>query len=225
MAFTSSLLSKAENYQIMQNKSSTDISPYSVSLMMLDQDTEPIIEINSDSRKINIPEELYNIAVTGDHHCETIYFRISRYFDGADLSNHDCIIRFFNAGHEYGEEDVCDVEIFEDYIKFGWNIDNRVTRYSGEIEFSVQFETIDEYQWQTIPSKLNILQGINVENAITDKDDSIFRTLSRQIDYIKKQISLIQIETNKVSELSQQIDSLIDDVNYLKENVVYTLNE
>ena len=225
MAFTSSLLSKAENYQIMQNTSSTDISPYSVSLMMLDQDIEPIIEIDSDSRKIVVPEKLFNIAVTGDHHCETIYFKISRYFDGTDLSNHDCIIRFFNAGHEYGEEDVCDVEIFEDYIKFGWNIDNRVTRYSGEIEFSVQFETIDEYQWQTIPSKLNILQGINVENAITDKDDSIFRTLSRQIDYIKKQISLIQIETNKVSELSQQIDSLIDDVNYLKENVVYTLNE
>lgn len=225
MSFQSSLLSKAENYKAIQNQTSNSISPYSISLMMMDQDSEPIIEVESDLRTIHIPDKLYNIGVTGDHLCETIYFKIPRYFDGVDLSTHDCIIRFFNAGHEYGEKDVCNTEIFDDYIKFGWCIDKRVTRYSGEIEFTIQFETIDEYQWQTIPAKLNILQGINVENVITDKDDSIFRSLSKQIDNIKEQLDSIQIETNKIPDIENEIKTLNDEVTYLKDNVVYSLNE
>lgn len=225
MAFSSSLLSKASEYQSIQNQSSLDSNPYAISLMMMMPEEEPIIEIDSDSRHITIPEELFNIGVTGDHHCETIYFKISRYFDGKDLSAHDCIIRFINAGNEYGEEDVCDVEIFDDYIKFGWLLDKRATRYSGTLEFTVQFETIDEYQWQTVPAQLNIRAGLNIEKTITDKDDILFRTLSKQIDDIKNLLSSMQIETNKIPILSNKVDSLEKEINYLKNNVVYVFNE
>lgn len=225
MAFQSSLLSKASNYQITNNQSLSDQSAYGISLMMAVEDTEPIVEIDSDSRKITVPDELFNIGVTGDHNCETVYFKIARYFDGADLSTHDCIIRFFNAAHEYGEKGVSNVEIFDDYIKFGWCIDKRVTRYSGEIEFTVQFETIDEYQWQTIPAKFNILQGLDDGSIIVDKDDSLFRTLSKQVDDINNRLESIQLEIDKISDIEKQVTTLNNDVDYLKNNVVYALNE
>ena len=98
MAFKSSLLSKATNSQSIANSMNSTNPEHGISLMMLEPDTEPIIQIESDLRHITIPKELYNIAVTGDHLSETIYFQIPRYFDGEDLSGHDCLIRYINAG-------------------------------------------------------------------------------------------------------------------------------
>lgn len=230
MAFKSSLLSKASNSQAIANSINyPDSNNQGISLMMLEPDTEPIIQIDSDSRQITVPKELYNIAVTGDHLSETIYFQIPRYFDGEDLSGHDCLIRYINAGKEYGESDVCDVEVTNETIKFGWEIDNCATRYSGVIKFTVQFETvkngIDEYQWQTTPAELFILSGLDIEKTLSEKDDVLFRTLTTQIQDIQKILASIQIETDKISSLESQIEKLTNDVKYLKENVVYTLTE
>ena len=229
MAFKSSLLSKASNSQAIANsKNYPDSTNPEISLMMLEPDTEPVIQIDSDLRHITVPKELYNIAVTGDHLSETIYFQIPRYFDGEDLSGHDCLIRYINAGKEYGEADVCDVEVTNNIIKFGWQIDNYATRYPGVIEFTVQFETIQngvEYQWQTTPAELFILAGLDIENTLSEKDDVLFRTLTTQIQDIQKILTSIQTETDKISSLESQIEKLRNDVEYLKENVVYTLSE
>jgi hypothetical protein len=228
MAFKSSLLSKATNSQSIANSMNSTNPEHGISLMMLEPDTEPIIQIESDLRHITIPKELYNIAVTGDHLSETIYFQIPRYFDGEDLSGHDCLIRYINAGKEYGESDVCDVDVANEYIKFGWKIDNCATRYSGVLKFTVQFETIQngvEYQWQTTPAELFILAGLDIEKTLSEKDDVLFRTLTTQIQDIQKILSSIQIETDKISSLESQIEKLTNDVEYLKENVVYTLTE
>lgn len=229
MAFKSSLLSKASNSQALANSiNSSNSIDSGISLMMLDPDTEPVIQIDSDLRHITIPKELYNIAVTGDHLSETIYFLIPRYFDGEDLSGHDCLIRYINAGKEYGESDVCGVEVTNDHIKFGWQIDNCATRYSGTLKFTVQFETIQngvEYQWQTTPAELYILAGLDIEKTLSEKDDVLFRTLTTQIQELQKMLVSIQTETDKISSLESQIEKLTTDVEYLKENVVYTLTE
>jgi len=138
------------------------------------------------------------------------------------------LIRYINAGKEYGESDVCDVDVANEYIKFGWKIDNCATRYSGVLKFTVQFETIQngvEYQWQTTPAELFILAGLDIEKTLSEKDDVLFRTLTTQIQDIQKILSSIQIETDKISSLESQIEKLTNDVEYLKENVVYTLTE
>jgi len=226
MAFESSLLSKAANSQTISNTSSNDA--YKPSPMMLDPDIEPIIQINSDLRQIDIPSELYNIAVSGDHLSETIYFNVPRYFDGEDLSEHNCLIRYINAGGEYGESDICNIEVNATNIKFGWAIDNMVTRYTGIIKFTVQFETVKngiEYQWQTTPAELHILAGLNIESTITNKDDVLFRSLTIQIQNIQRILNSIKVEIDKISSLESQVEKLTQDINYLKENVVYTLTE
>lgn len=199
-----------------------------VSTLMMEPDTEPLIEINADLRSITIPDELKDIAVAGDHLCETIFFTCPRYFDGNDLSEHTCIIRFINAGNEYGECNVVDLTPDDSSIKFGWELDNHVTRYSGKIQFTVQFETKDngiKYQWQTTPAELNILSGLNIEATITDKDDILFRSLVQRITILEENVESLIDSIEKTQTLYDQLSQLQSDVKYLKENVVYTLSE
>lgn len=198
------------------------------SLLMENVESEPVIQINSDLRTIIIPDELKNIAVTGDHLSETIYFSCPRYFDGIDLSEHTCIIRFINAGNEYGESDIVDLEIDDTKIKFGWALDNHVTRYSGRIQFTVQFESYEdtiEYQWQTTPAELVILPGLNIEETITDQDDLLFRSLASRITDLENKMSDLSSISQRISTISTELQQLKTDVDYLKENVVYTLSE
>lgn len=191
--------------------------------------TEIIIEIDSENRLINVPEEMKNIAVSGDHVSETVYFRISRYFDNQDFSEHNCIIRAINAGKEYVECNAINLEVTDDYIIFAWLIDKNVTRYSGTIEFTIQFETINdtvtEYQWQTTPAQLNILKGIDVENAVTDKDDLLFRWLSKKVDKLQETVDKMEKKMDSIDYLVTQIDILEKKVEYIENNVVYILDE
>lgn len=209
----------------MQSVNKNEVSN-NVSLLIADPEGEPVIQIDSDLRKITIPDELKDIAVAGDHLSETIYFTCPRYFDGNDLSEHRCLIRYINAGNEYGEADVKDLNAETDTIKFGWALDNYVTRYSGIVSFTVQFETVDDtlkYQWQTTPAELNILAALNIEETITDKNDTLFRTLSNQVAILQEKVKSLEEEIEVLKSSAQTISSIQNDVNYIKENVVYTL--
>ncbi|MCD7999043.1 MAG: hypothetical protein LUH21_17650 [Clostridiales bacterium] len=205
----------------------TTLPPNSVSLLSLNPDTEPVIEIDSDSRVISIPTEIKSIGiVAGDHLAETFYFHISRYFDNNDLSEHRIIIRYINAGNEYGESDTVDLKIEENDLIFGWEIDNKATRHAGDIYFTVQFETVNngiKYQWQSLPATLTVKAGLDIESTITDKDDLLFRTLNKQIqDLQDKYDALINSDLIKNLDIFRnKLDSLEQSIRYLEENVVY----
>lgn len=201
---------------------------YSAVTLIAQDNDEPTLTIDSNLRKITVPQQLYNIGVAGDHLCEEIFFECPRYFDGNDLSEHDCVVRYINAGKEYGEFNVTNMTVNDDSLLFGWKIDNYVTRYSGVINFTVQFNTVLDgikYQWQTTPAQLNILAGLNIEQTITDKDDVLFRTLSNQINNLQTSVEQLKTQILMIDSLKSQVDKLSADVKYLQENVVYTLDE
>ena len=228
MAYNSKILNQMMSTASTVSSSTPQMtnSNSGISLMMVNPDEEPVIQIEADLRTIIVPDVLKNIAVTGDHLSETIYFSCPRYFDGEDLSKHTCIVRFINAGNEYGEDDTVDMTVEDNSLKFGWALDNRVTRYRGTIQFTIQFETGNvDYQWQTTPAELNILPGINVEETITDKDDTLFRSLTRQISDLQDRVSRLEGNVLDLQELLEDIEKLKADVEYLKENVVYTISE
>lgn len=228
MAYNSKILNQMMSTASTVSSSTPQMtnSNSGISLMMVNPDEEPVIQIEADLRTIIVPDVLKNIAVTGDHLSETIYFSCPRYFDGEDLSKHTCIVRFINAGNEYGEDDTVDMTVEDNSLKFGWALDNRVTRYRGTIQFTIQFETGNvDYQWQTTPAELNILPGINVEETITDKDDTLFRSLTRQISDLQDRVSRLEGNVLDLQELLEDIEKLKADVKYLKENVVYTISE
>lgn len=193
---------------------------------------EEIIVVDSGLRNIIVPQTLKTVGVAGDHKAEALFFQIPRYFDGNDLSTHNALIRFINAGNEYGEYQITSKAIDDDFIVLGWQVSNYVTRYSGTVNFTVQFETADsngiEYQWQTVPAQLIVLPGLKIEATITDKDDSLFRKLSVQVQMLQEKMNSLP----NASELNKTIESLYDSINklknkisYLENNVVYTIKE
>lgn len=192
-------------------------------------DNEEIIVIDSGLRHIKLPESLKTIGVTGDQNCETVFFQIPRYFDGIDLSNHKCLIRYINAGKEYGEYYVEDLAIDDNFIVFGWQVSNYVTRYHGTVNFTVQFETVDingvSYQWQTVPNQLTVLSALNIESTITDKDETLFRKLSNQVEYLQDKCTQLETQIDKINNKIKDYDELNKRVEYLENNVVYTLSE
>lgn len=198
------------------------------SLMMVSPDTEPIIEIDANLRKITVPQELYNIGVAGDCCAETVYFSCPRYFDGEDLSLHTCIIRCINAKKEYFEDETIEMNVNENNLHFGWKIDERATRYSGVINFTVQFEGTNngcDYQWQTTPAQLNILAGLNIEETITEKDNTLFRTLSNQVQLLQSKVDSLTLQVENLTVTKKQLDKLILDFENLENNVVYIYND
>lgn len=223
MAYKSSLLNTSSMFS--QSISQTSFLESTPSLMMVNPNKEPIIEIDADLRKITVPQKLYNIGVAGDCCAETIFFSCPRYFDGEDLSLHTCIIRCINARKEYFEDNIVEMNVSDDNLHFGWKLDERATRYSGVINFTVQFETVNSgcgYQWQTTPAQLNILAGLNIEETITEKDDTLFRTLSNQVQLLQSSVDSLILQVDTLLTMKNQLDKLTLEIENLKNNVVYT---
>lgn len=187
------------------------------------RDGEEIIVIDSSLRNIKVPNSLKNIGVAGDHKAESVFFQIPRYFDGIDLANHSCVIRYINAGNEYGEYKVTEQAMDDDFIVLGWQLTNYVTRYSGVVKFTVQFETKDlsgtEYQWQTVPAQFNILAALPVAETITSKDDSLYRQVIDELDAIRYRLDKL----DGFDALKDQVELNTLKIQYLEDNVVYTL--
>ena len=192
---------------------------------MKDPTLEPQIVIDSDLRVIEVPQELVKIAVEGDHHAETLFFTIPRYFDGDDLSTHSCIIRYINAQNEYGESETIQIKTTDDTITFGWLLDNYVTKYAGQISFTIQFETIDSdglsYQWQTTPANLTIMSALGIDSVIVDPSSDLYRSLVNRIQALETKTIALETQINSITEQLAQYNDLAARVSYLEENVVY----
>lgn len=185
---------------------------YSPVPFLLDPEAEPRFVINSDERTIVIPEEFKFLAVKMDHLSERIYFDIPRYFDGEDLATKICVVQYINANSEEAVEGIAAV-VDVDYtsesgkIIFRWDVDNNVTKYAGDVSFSVRFYTISDdnrftYSWNTVPATLPILDTIdNTGQTVTEN----YPTELLQWQY--RMTELDRTISDKISEATESIDT------------------
>lgn len=216
MAYSSSLL----------NGTTTNLSYKDTSLK--NDNEEEIIVVDSGLRNIIVPQSLKTVGVAGDQYCEALFFQVPRYFDGNDLSKHNPLVRFINAGNEYGEYPITDIAVDENFIVLGWSVSNYVTRYAGTVNFTIQFDTVTEngvkYQWQTVPAQLTVLAGLKIESTITDKDDTLFRKLSTQVQILQDKVIVLEAKVMQLENKNVELDILKDKVNYMEDHVVYTVD-
>lgn len=187
---------------------------------------EPEIIINTDTREIHIPEELYKIGVVSDNNAESVKIRVPRYFDGNDFSTKDCTISFNNALNERGVYEVTEMDLFDDTIVITWNISNLVTKKYGIINFVVEFKKkFDErgkaFSWSTTPAQLYVMNGLDDE-IVNDKNDySLYVNLMHSIQATDQKVSEImqkisQIETQHVIDIipitNEEIDTIYDEL-------------
>lgn len=185
---------------------------YSPMPFLLDPDAEPRFVINSDERTITIPEEFKFLAVKMDHLSERIYFDIPRYFDGEDLATKICVVQYINANGDEAVEGIAAI-VDVDYtsesgkIIFRWDVDNNVTKYAGDVSFSVRFYTISDdnrftYSWNTVPATLPILDTIdNTGRTVTEN----YPTELLQWQY--RMTELDRTISEKIADATEAIDA------------------
>ena len=173
---------------------------------------EPELRINPNTRKIYVPNELYNICVSTDDNSEIIKIRIPRYFDGYDFSTKDCSVTYNNAMKERGTYEVNDIEISDDSLLLQWCISNHVTKKAGIVHFVVEFKTSNAehnktYSWSTVPAELNILPWL---------DDNVKYTDDKDGDKIINHLSLFSHKHHNMDVLNQFTQPMIDLLEYMK---------
>lgn len=211
----------------LESIQSTSASPM---LMSLEPDTEPEITVDMDARTVTVPTELQNIGVVADNNAETVYIRIpSTTFDGITLTDKTAYVEYINAGREYNVYKITEMEVEGETIKLGWTIDNNVTRYAGTISFQISFELDTDYKWSTIPTTMNILAGLDVDSTIPQSESVIVSALFDRVSNIESTIydnSVSAEETkNAILSMQAQLDTLQEDLDYLKNHVVYILDD
>lgn len=126
--------------------------------------TEPIYNIDLESRQVESPEFF---GVQNDHQAETIFFVIDRHFGRVDLTNTIGIIQYKNA---HLDEYVYVIPYYDiitkggDKILFPWVIQGPVTKYKGNVEFSIRFFRLNEnrdivFDLNTRPAVSKVLSG------------------------------------------------------------------
>lgn len=166
------MITSPANYQLIFSEIQNSTS---LSIKMVNEDTEPKFVIDADTRYIDVPEELATVGVYTDHNAETVYFEMDRMFDTQDFSLTDltCVIQYKNAlGREFiypvttlylvqqGNEEV------PSKINFAWTISGNVTAAPGDVSFSVRFYRIENeefvYNFNTQPAIVGVYDGLNI---------------------------------------------------------------
>lgn len=159
-----------------------------VSIAVLLPSYEQIFDIDLSARVIESPSDI--VTVRTDHRAETIYFKMNRYFDNMDMTKLVCVIQYINANKEQGLYVVpyYDIDTFsvidkkkgidEPKILFPWLLDGNVSKYKGEVTFSVRFFRVDnngthlEYNLNTLPCKLKVEEKLDysIQDAIPNEE-------------------------------------------------------
>ena len=122
--------------------------------------TEPVFEINPDTREITVPKAFKEngLTIQGDKLAEIVWFKMPRFFDltdfynfkndgtktNSDFEDYHTYIEWYNPSAKL-EEHVRGVDLAyamtcdEESIYFGWPLADKVSGEAGTIQFTVRF--------------------------------------------------------------------------------------
>lgn len=141
-------------------------------LMRLPLD-ETNFSIDGNTRVITIPKDYVSTVIQRDTMVETIIFTIDRFIDSIDLANASRIFVQWDAPDKDSGEtrhkatEITLTELFDSQIKFGWPIDDNVTKYPGTVTFSVTFFEYEDNSTEQVKWRINTLPAsLTVEPAL-----------------------------------------------------------
>ena len=164
---------------------------------------EPHFEIDANTRAIRIPDEFkkHGLAVQGDEFAEVVYFMVDRFFDAMDLNNCDIFIQWEtpkrNDGHPtkgVSPVFIRDIESKPGKLIFGWNISEEITKFSGNLKFSVKFFQVKETTVKDAHGESKVVQNVvyslNTLTGTVAIHPSIGIDLENKDEYIKEEDSI-----------------------------------
>ena len=126
--------------------------------------TEPVFEINPDTRDIIVPKAFKEngLTIQGDKLAEIVWFKIPRFFDltdfynfnnngtkqNSDFEGYHTYIEWYNPSgkdeHQKGVDLAYAMTCDADYVYFGWPLADKVSGDAGTIQFTVRFLGVKE---------------------------------------------------------------------------------
>lgn len=183
-----------------------------------------IFTIDDKLRTITIPNNGSIFGVSGDIEVNQVEFQMSRYCAGFDMTDFIGRVNYVNPNGDsnYYESEISGVD---DTVSFIWLMKPDVTRYSGDVKFSVKLYKKQDgkilKQFNTRSAVGRVLEGFDVIDSVTPEEQE---TLLHKIEAeIKEEVKayIDQYAEDKVSEMTQ---GLPEAVNSLKEdlgNIIY----
>lgn len=111
---------------------------------------EDVVTVNINDRSINVPSSLSTFGIVKDHNVETLIFAMQRFFDEYDFSDGHwiAVVQYLNANGEAFWYRIPRITSYDNFITFGWQISENVTKSAGNITFSIRFyQTGTDYKY------------------------------------------------------------------------------
>lgn len=168
---------------------------------------------------ITMPNNGSVFGVSGDIEVNQVEFQMPRYCAGFDMTDFTGRVNYVNPN---GDSNYYESEISgtDDTVSFIWLMKPDVTRYSGDVKFSVKLYKKQDgkilKQFNTRSAVGRVLEGFDVIDSVTPEEQE---TLLHKIEAeIKEEVKayIDQYAEDKVSEMTQ---GLPEAVNSLKEDL------
>lgn len=176
---------------------------------------EPRFVIDSNTRKITVPNEFKFLAVKNDANAEKIYFEIDRYFDSEDLSNHTIVVQYSDVSTLCDENAIVGIDAVTDIdlttepgkILFRWTVKHEVTFKATDIAFAIRFYTVGDdnkftYSFNTVSVCLPVLDTLDTTN------DAIQRYANILDEWLEKMGNIESSIDSKISGMKTDIEIL-----------------
>lgn len=166
------------------------LEPKSPLLRSANPENEPPITISE--RTINIPTELYNIAVQNDENSEQVRIILPRFFDGNDLSKY--LITLKCISEDGGRSDVAflNPSISNNDITLYWILKPPQTSYAGKLSIQLHVEGTksdgSRFEWETFgDNSVNIKESLDASPVIPT-NPSIMDSFLKEIAEVAQQV-------------------------------------
>ena len=178
-----------------------------------------VFAIDDKLRTITMPNNGSVFGVSGDIEVNQVEFQMPRYCAGFDMTDFTGRVNYVNPN---GDSNYYEAEISgtDDAVSFIWLMKPDVTRYSGDVKFSVKLYKKQDgkllKQFNTRSAVGRVLEGFDVVDSITlEEQETLLHKIEAEIkEDIKAYID--QYAEDKVSEMTQ---GLPEAVNSLKEDL------
>ena len=164
-------------------------------------DEGAVFVIVPNTRKVTVPSAHFVIGTVGEHLSEQVTFECPTTIDGHDITSCEKkYVTWQSVDGVIGHDELVDMTVNENVVRFKWNIRNGLTTAKGVVSFSVHFEDTAAgdtvYKFSTTTCKnCEILESINgimgAYEAVYVSDDALVFA-----DYTLITDGELEIETN-----------------------------
>ena len=158
---------------------------------MTAEETQQVLVIDNDLRRITIPEGVRLLGVTSDDDVLRLRFTMPRVYGEVDLSGFAIRINYLNAGSEGDVYPVDDAQTDGDVIRFTWLVGRHACKFAGDVRFIVCLKRSEggevAQEYNTTLATLPVLEGLETGEAVAQAHPDVIEAILKRLDTLEQE--------------------------------------